>query len=77
MKEQEFKEIAKETLKEFLNKNLDSTIIYKYIKSLEDKIHMARLNILKDISIIKNRNISQKEIIQRLEESIKILGGGE
>jgi hypothetical protein len=42
-------------------------------KELKNKINGLRNNMIKDISVIKTLSISKEEIIQRLEENVKII----
>lgn len=46
-------------------------------KQLKETINKARNNIIKDIAMIKKQYVEKPEIIMRLEQTIKILGGKE
>ena len=62
-----------------LGKTTLADLLDGYTKSitLQERINKTKNNILKDISMIKTHNMSKEEIIMRLKETIKILGGKE
>lgn len=53
MNEEEIRELVRQSMLETLKTNLDSTMIFTYVKSLEDKIEKA-IEYLKDNACYEN-----------------------
>ena len=71
MNKEEIKELARESMLETLKTNLDSAMIFTYVKSLEDRIDKA-IKYIDNVAMDNNRYLTAEE-----EKILSILRGEE
>lgn len=76
MNKEEIKELARQSMIETIKTNLDSAMIFMYIKSLEDKIQKA-IEYIEENCYDEERKMVINEIYNEIPELLDILRGND